>query len=76
MDGQGFLSYVETILVPSLSDGDIVVMDNLSAHKVDGVRKLIEAAKATLVYLPPDLNPIARGGRPGARWRREAAFWE
>jgi transposase len=61
MDGQAFLTYVETILVPSLSVGDIVVMDNLPAHKVDGVRKLIEAAKARLVYLPPyspDLNPI------------------
>ena len=61
MDGPGFLTYVETILVPSLSAGDIVVMDNLPAHKVDGVRMLIEAAKATLVYLPPyspDLNPI------------------
>jgi transposase len=47
--------------VPSLSDGDIVVMDNLPAHKVDGVRTLIEAANARLLYLPPyspDLNPI------------------
>jgi transposase len=61
MDGQGFLTYVETILVPSLSQGDVVVMDNLPAHKVDGVRQLIEAANATLVYLPPyspDFNPI------------------
>jgi transposase len=61
MDGQGFLTYVETILVPSLSEGDIVVMDNLPAHKVEGVRTLIEAAGARLVYLPPyspDLNPI------------------
>ena len=61
MDGESFLTYVETILVPSLSEGDIVVMDNLPAHKVDGVRKLIEAANASLVYLPPyspDLNPI------------------
>jgi transposase len=44
-----------------LSDGDIVVMDNLPAHKVDGVRTLIEAANARLLYLPPyspDLNPI------------------
>jgi transposase len=61
MDGQAFLTYVEMILVPSLSEGDVVVMDNLPAHKVDGVRKLIEAAKASLIYLPPyspDLNPI------------------
>src|SRR6266705_2549514 len=61
MDGQGFLTYVETMLVPSLSQGDIVVMDNLPAHKVDGVRKLIEAVNARLIYLPPyspDFNPI------------------
>jgi transposase len=61
MNGQGFLTYLETILVPSLAAGDIVVMDNLPAHKVAGVRKLIEAANATLIYLPPyspDLNPI------------------
>src|SRR3977135_3551554 len=61
MDGQAFLTYVDTILVPSLSVGDIVVMDNLPAHKVDRIRKLIEAAKARLVYLPryfPELNPI------------------
>ena len=61
MDGQGFLTYVENMLVPSLSEGDIVVMDNLPAHKVDGVRQLIEAANAKLIYLPPyspDLNPI------------------
>ena len=61
MDGQGFLTYIETLLVTSLGEGDIVVMDNLPAHKVDGVRKLIEADNASLVYLPPyspDLNPI------------------
>jgi transposase len=61
MDGQAFLTYVERILVPTLSEGDIVVMDNLPAHKVDGVRELIETVNAHLVYLPPyspDLNPI------------------
>ncbi len=61
MDGQGFLTYVEMILVPSLAAGDIVVMDNLPAHKVEGVRQLIEAANAKLVHLPPyspDFNPI------------------
>ena len=60
MNGQGFLTYLETIPVPSLSAGDIVVMDNLPAHKVVGARKLIEAANATLIYLPPyssDFNP-------------------
>lgn len=61
MNGETFLVYVEKILVPSLSKGDIVVMDNLPAHKVEGVRKLIRAAGAKLLYLPaysPDLNPI------------------
>lgn len=61
MNGAIFLAYVEQCLVPTLSPGDIVIVDNLPAHKVDGVRSRIEAAKATLVYLPPyspDLNPI------------------
>ena len=61
MDGEAFLAYVEQVLVPALSQGDIVVMDNLPAHKVSGVRQLIEAAGADLLYLPPyspDLNPI------------------
>jgi len=56
-----FLIYVERCLVPTLTPGDIVVMDNLPAHKVDGVKTIIEAAGAKLVYLPPyspDLNPI------------------
>jgi transposase len=61
MNGQAFLTYVEKVLVPTLRPGDIVVMDNLAAHKVDGVRTLIEAAGTMLIYLPPyspDLNPI------------------
>jgi len=61
MNGEAFLVYVEKVLVPSLTAGDIVVVDNLPAHKVDGVRALIEAAGAILLYLPPyspDLNPI------------------
>ena len=61
MDGEAFLAYVEQVLVPVLSQGDIVVIDNLPAHKVLGVRELIEAAGASLRYLPPyspDLNPI------------------
>lgn len=61
MNGNVFLAYVEQILVPSLSKGDIVVMDNLSAHKGAGVRDAIEAAGAKLLYLPPyspDFNPI------------------
>jgi transposase len=61
MNGDAFLVYVEQILVPALKPGDIVVMDNLAAHKVQGVRARIEAAGASLLYLPPyspDLNPI------------------
>jgi transposase len=61
MNGSAFLAYVEQILVPSLNPGDVVVLDNLSAHKVPGVREAIEAAAAKLIYLPPyspDFNPI------------------
>jgi transposase len=61
MNGNAFLAYVEQILAPSLSPGDIVVMDNLSAHKVPGIRDAIEGAGAKLLYLPPyspDFNPI------------------
>lgn len=61
MDGPMFLAYVEQILAPSLEKNDIVFMDNLRPHKVDGVRQAIEAVGATLRYLPaysPDLNPI------------------
>ena len=60
-NGQRFLSYVTHTLVPALTPGDTVVMDNLAAHKVAGVRQVIEAAGAHLRYLPaysPDLNPI------------------
>lgn len=61
MDGDVFRAYVERVLVPELVPGDVVVMDNLPAHKVRGVREAIEAAGATLLYLPaysPDFNPI------------------
>jgi transposase len=61
MNGETFLAWVEQLLVPALQPGDIVVMDNLSSHKVKGVRDAIEAAGAILRYLPPyspDLNPI------------------
>ena len=61
MDGDAFRAYVTQVLVPELAKGDIVVMDNLPAHKVAGVRDAIEKAGATLLYLPPyspDFNPI------------------
>jgi transposase len=53
MSGEAFLGYVEQALVPELRPRDIVIMDNLSAHKVHGVRQTIEAAGANLCYLPP-----------------------
>jgi len=61
MNGDAFLAYVEQVLVPTLGQGDIVVMDNLPAHRRAGVREAIEAAGARLRFLPPyspDLNPI------------------
>ena len=60
-NGTRFRAYVADVLVPALKPGDTVVMDNLAAHKVAGVRQLIEAAGAQLRYLPPyspDFNPI------------------
>ncbi|CCG40978.1 transposase [Magnetospirillum molischianum] len=61
MNGQAFLAYVEQVLAPTLTRGDIVVMDNLPAHKLAGVRAAIEAVGAQVMYLPPyspDFNPI------------------
>ena len=61
INGSIFLDYVEQVLVPALRPGDVVIMDNLGSHKVGGIREAIEAAGATLLYLPPyspDFNPI------------------
>lgn len=61
MTGEAFRAYVEQFLAPSLAPGDVVVMDNLAAHKVAGIREAITAAGASVLYLPPyspDLNPI------------------
>ena len=61
MNGDAFRAYVEQILAPTLKPDDIVVMDNLRAHKVPGVRQAIETTGAKLLYLPPyspDFNPI------------------
>lgn len=60
-DGDVFLAYLDEVLCPCLEPGQVVIADNLSAHKVDGVRERIEAVGATLLYLPPyspDFNPI------------------
>ena len=62
-DADIFLAYLDHCLCPQLRPGDVVVMDNLSAHKVKGVRERMEAAGAELLYLPPyspDLNPIEK----------------
>jgi len=62
-DADVFGAYVRHILAPTLRPGDIVIMDNLAAHKSPQVRKLIEAAGAEVLYLPaysPDLNPIEK----------------
>lgn len=61
MNGTNFLAYLEQCLVPTLKRDDVVIIDNLKAHHVAGVRETIEAAGATLRYLPqysPDLDPI------------------
>jgi len=63
MNGELFLAYVEQCLIPTLKPNDIVIIDNVATHKVAGVAEAIEAAGATLRYLPPyspDLNPIEK----------------
>lgn len=61
MDGETFRAWTQQFLAPTLKPGDIVIMDNLPAHKVVGIKEAIEALGAHLLYLPPyspDLNPI------------------
>ena len=61
MTGEWFLAYTEQVLVPTLRSGDVVILDNLPAHKGAAVRDAVEAAGATLLFLPPyspDFNPI------------------
>lgn len=63
VDGAVFLAYVEQVLAPTLSEADVVIMDNLGAHKVKGVAEAIQARGAKVIYLPPyspDLNPIEK----------------
>ena len=62
-DGDIFTAYVEQVLCPILQPGDVVVLDNLSAHRVAGIEQKVEACGAKLLYLPPyspDLNPIEK----------------
>jgi transposase len=75
MDGPSFLAYVEQVLAPTLRKGDIVLMDNLRTHKIDGAREAIEAAGAKVRYLPaysPDLNPIEQAFAKIKHWMRLA----
>lgn len=75
MDGAMFLQWVRSCLAPSLRRGDVVVMDNLNCHKVAGVEEAIEAAGASVWYLPPyspDLNPIEKLWSKVKAWLRRA----
>lgn len=75
MNGEIFRVYLRRCLVPTLKPGDVVVMDNLPAHKNDEVRSIIEAAGAQLRYLPPyspDLNPIEQAFSKIKHWMRQA----
>ena len=85
MNGTIFRTYVEQCLAPTLAAGDIVIMDNLSSHKVAGVRQAIERTGAMLMYLPPyspDFNPIEqvfaklKGLLRKAAARSTAALWD
>jgi transposase len=74
-DGDVFTAYVEQALCPQLKPGDVVVLDNLSAHKVTGIRELIESRGAQLLYLPPyspDLNPIEKAWSKFKKYLRDA----
>lgn len=76
MNGETFLSYITHCLAPTLKPGDIVVMDNLKAHKVAGIKEAIEAVGAELRYLPeysPDLNPIEMSFSKLKAYLRKAA---
>ena len=77
INGISFQAYVDQVLVPTLKPGDIVIMDNLGSHKKSGVREAIEAAGASLLYLPPyspDFNPIEKAfSKFKAKLRKTAA---
>lgn len=84
INGEIFLAYVQHHLARTLREGDIVIMDNLSAHKVSGVRETIESVGARVLYLPPyspDLNPIENAfskfkwGLKSTKERTVEALW-
>ncbi len=74
-DGEVFTAYLEQVLCPTLQPGDVLVMDNLSVHKIAGIRELIEACGAQVLYLPPyspDLNPIEQAWSKFKQFLRSA----
>jgi putative transposase len=76
INGETFLLYIEKVLIPTLRQGDIVIMDNLGSHKAKAVRHAIRAAGAHLFFLPkysPDLNPIEQFFAKLKHWLRKAA---
>lgn len=76
MDGEMFLLWVQTQLVPVLRSGDVVILDNLPAHKPTAVRETIEAAGAAMAFLPPyspDFNPIEMAFSKLKTWLRSQA---
>lgn len=76
LDGDSFVAYVRQGLIPSLRRGDVLVMDNLSSHKVKGVRQSLEEAGIDLLYLPPyspDMSPIENCFSPFKAFLRRAA---
>ncbi|SMF60808.1 DDE superfamily endonuclease [Xaviernesmea oryzae] len=76
INGERFRLYIETVLVPTLKPGDIVVMDNLGSHKGKAVRRAIRKVGAKLILLPkysPDLNPIEQFFAKLKHWLRKAA---
>lgn len=76
INGERFRLYIETVLVPTLKPGDIVVMDNLGSHKGKAVRRTIRKAGAKLILLPkysPDLNPVEQFFAKLKHWLRKAA---
>ena len=77
MNGAAFLAYVEQVVVPEIRAGDVVVMDNLSSHRVRGVHEAIEGAGGACLFLPPyspDFNPMEQAfAKVKALLRRVAA---
>ncbi len=76
INGERFRLYVEKVLVPTLRNGDVVVMDNLGSHKSMAVRRAIRSAGARLFFLPkysPDMNPIEQFFAKLKHWLRKAA---